>query len=108
MGWKNHARPDRGERGVYLARGIGHGREEWETDDHSMRIAAALLVTLLSDGVTAFEQRHWHEAMQSFLNVLTQDPQNGKAHSYINLIAQEISSERRAAVREKRLALLAQ
>lgn len=60
----------------------------------------------LSDGIDAFEQRHWPEAMKDFLAALEKDPANAKAHAYINLIAQQIDIEHRAAVQKDRLAIL--
>lgn len=45
--------------------------------------------------------------MEKFLEVLKKDPQNPKAHAYVNLIARQIEMHRRSTVKEKRLALLA-
>lgn len=59
------------------------------------------------DGVLAFEQRRWTEALERFFDVLTQDPKNPNAHAYVHLITRQIELDRRSAVREKRLALLA-
>lgn len=56
--------------------------------------------------VAAFEARRWPEAMTGFLNLLTVNPGNAKAHAYIELIARAMETERRAALENARLALL--
>ncbi len=60
----------------------------------------------LSKGIIAFEERKWPEAMETFLDVLRQDPTNTEAHAYVTLIAREMESHRQAVVREHRLEML--
>jgi tetratricopeptide (TPR) repeat protein len=60
----------------------------------------------LSPGVAAFHERRWKEALAAFLNVLSQDPGNAKAHSYMDLSVKEIQSERNAVIQEDRLRIL--
>ena len=60
----------------------------------------------LTDGIAAFDQHRWKEALGDFLGVLQQDPANSQAHAYITMISKEMDSERRAAVQEARLRML--
>jgi tetratricopeptide (TPR) repeat protein len=72
----------------------------------SLRCAPAVPHTDLSQGVTAFEERRWSDAMGAFLEVLCKDPANTSAHSYIVLIARELEAQRQAFIRERRLKIL--
>ncbi len=60
----------------------------------------------LSNGVAAFEQRQWSDAMDAFLEVLRQDPTNTEAHAYVALIAREMEAQRQTIVRDHRLEML--
>ncbi len=61
----------------------------------------------LAQGVHAYEQQRWTEAMGHFLEVLSQDPSNQEAHTYVNLLAQELDSEKCRTTHDDRLAILA-
>ena len=60
----------------------------------------------LSRGVSAFENRQWSEAMESFLETLHQDPANSEAHAYVTLIARKMEVERQTVIRQHRLQML--
>ena len=56
-----------------------------------------------SDGVEAYKDHQWTQAMGAFLDVLHGDPRNELAHKYLDAIAQEIALERRDKVQHDRL-----
>ena len=64
--------------------------------------------TTLQEAVTAFQDHRWIPAMEGFIEVLKKDPQNHAAHEYLNLIAQELSSERKALAQDQRLLILSE
>jgi hypothetical protein len=53
-----------------------------------------------------YQEHRLLSAMGSFLDVLTKDPGNKEAHAYIQLIAQELTLERREQVDEERMTFL--
>jgi len=61
----------------------------------------------LTAGVQAYQEQRWTEAMGHFLQVLSQDPANKEAHTYMDLLAQELDSQRRRVSHDDRLAILA-
>ena len=61
----------------------------------------------LAQGVQAYQEQRWTEAMGHFLQVLSQDPANHEAHSYLNLLAEQMDAERRRTVHDDRLMMLA-
>jgi tetratricopeptide (TPR) repeat protein len=56
-----------------------------------------------TQGVEAYKEHQWMQAMSAFLDVLHEDPQNSLAHKYMDAIAQEISIERRTKVQKDRM-----
>ena len=61
----------------------------------------------LAQGVQSYQDQRWTEAMGHFLQVLAQDPSNHEAHSYLNLLAEQMDAERRRTVHDDRLMMLA-
>jgi tetratricopeptide (TPR) repeat protein len=64
--------------------------------------------TPLSSGIRAYQEQRWTDSMGFFLQVLAQDPANEKAHKYLDLLSEQINTERIAKVNETRLAMLSQ
>ncbi|HVO33131.1 MAG TPA: tetratricopeptide repeat protein [Elusimicrobiota bacterium] len=60
----------------------------------------------LADGITAFEQQRWTEAMDDFLAVLRQNPGDRQVHAYVTLVARELELQRRANLERERLQIL--
>jgi tetratricopeptide (TPR) repeat protein len=60
----------------------------------------------LAAGVAAFQENRLHDAMKSFLTVLQEDPENRRAHAYVELITQKIRSEQERFTDERRLDIL--
>ncbi len=60
----------------------------------------------LADGVQAFQQHRWLDAMVDFIEVLRRDPGNSQAHKYIPLTIQEIEAQNHAVARDMRLTML--
>src|SRR6266700_4071757 len=60
----------------------------------------------LSKGIESFEQRRWMAAMGEFIAVIKEDPRNTQAHEYLLLANEQLSAERRAAARARRLEIL--
>src|SRR5437016_7558536 len=60
----------------------------------------------LTDGVQAFQQHRWLDAMADFIEILRLDPDNAQAHKYIPLAIREIEAQNHAVVREMRLTML--
>jgi tetratricopeptide (TPR) repeat protein len=63
--------------------------------------------TELTQGIQAYQDQRWTEAMGHFLQVLFQDPSNHEAHAYFDLLAQQIESDWRRTVHDDRLMILA-
>ena len=61
----------------------------------------------LTQGVQAYQDQRWTEAMGHFLQVLSQDPANHQAHAYLDLLAQQLDADRRRTVHDDRLMMLA-
>ncbi len=60
----------------------------------------------LAEGLQAFQDHRWLDAMADFLAVLRTDPNNAEAHKYVPLTLREIEAQNQAVVREIRLSLL--
>ena len=69
--------------------------------------ASAPVSSDLAQGVQAYQEQRWTEAMGHFLQVLVQDPSNHEAHSYVNLLAEQMDAARRQTVHDDRLMMLA-
>ena len=63
-------------------------------------------INSLSDGVQAFHQHRWLDAMADFIEVLRVDPDNAEAHKYIPLTIREIDAQNHAVVRDTRINIL--
>jgi tetratricopeptide (TPR) repeat protein len=70
------------------------------------RPAYAAPAPQLTDGIEAFQQHRWLDALADFLDALRQDPNNAEAHKYIPLIIREIEAQNHAVIREMRLRML--
>jgi len=60
----------------------------------------------VADGMQAFNQHRWLDAMAAFLEVLRSDPENADAHKYIPLTIHEIEAHNGAVVQDVRLNML--
>jgi len=67
---------------------------------------AAPISSELMQGTQAYQDQRWMEAMNHFLQVLSQDPSNQEAHTYLDLLAQELDAQRRSTTHDDRLAML--
>jgi tetratricopeptide (TPR) repeat protein len=72
------------------------------------RVWAGIPVTSeLTQGVQSYQEHRWTEAMGHFLQVLSQDPSNKEAHTYMDLLAQELDQQKRRTTHDDRLMILA-
>ena len=62
--------------------------------------------TQLEAAVQLFDEHRLDDSMNAFLQVLRGDPNNERAHAYVDLITKELSIQRRALIREKQLEML--
>src|SRR5207302_9431963 len=75
--------------------------------DSANLLAGVPPASYLKSGIFAYQGRRWIEAMDCFLRVLAEDPQNPEAHAYWAKIAQQIDEERVALVNDARMDMLA-
>src|SRR5207302_11432354 len=75
--------------------------------DSANLLAGVPPASYLKSGIFAYQGRRWIEAMDCFLRVLAEDPQNPEAHAYLAKIAQQIDEERVALVNDARMDMLA-
>ncbi len=62
----------------------------------------------ISEGVKAFQENRWKDAMSQFLDLLSKDPRNASAHTYVGLILKDVKSKQQSRTQEDRLQVLAQ
>ena len=60
----------------------------------------------LAQGAQAYQDKRWMEAMSHFLQVLSGDPANQEAHTYLKLLAQELDLQKQSSTHDDRMAML--
>jgi hypothetical protein len=60
----------------------------------------------VSKGIEAFEQRRWMVSIRQFIDVLKQDPRNTQAHEYLAMAIQQLETEKRSQIHDRRLEIL--
>lgn len=60
----------------------------------------------LTKGIEEFEHHRWMAAMRQFIDVLRKDPRNTEAHEYLSLAIQQLETEKRGRIHDRRLEIL--
>jgi tetratricopeptide (TPR) repeat protein len=68
--------------------------------------AAAIQPPSFDQGVLAYKEHRWSDAISAFIETLRLDPENAAAHKYLDTIAQEMKMDHARVVQESRLAYL--